>query len=194
MIATGVHPTLGAFFCFVFAVVFLGFSLGLYIWLTRSEFFQHYNGETPREAIEAKEMEKGNQYVTMQSLRREKWTYTTVDSGAPPNQYLWHLLTFKAKNWCVAPCVQTLPISNRQIGTIVPKMWQNLCWKTGKSHFFSLSPQIQKLHIISRKISHNSIIPGPNELNIDLGLDFGNTILIAYAKSTSTVLYRGGLS
>jgi len=59
MIATGVHPTLGAFFCFVFAVVFLGFSLGLYIWLTRSEFFQHYNGETPREAIEAKEMEKG---------------------------------------------------------------------------------------------------------------------------------------
>ena len=97
MIATGVHPTLGAFFCFVFAVVFLGFSLGLYIWLTRSEFFQHYNGETPREAIEAKEMEKGNQYVTMQSLRREKWTYTTVDSGAPPNQYLWHLLTLKAK-------------------------------------------------------------------------------------------------
>ena len=36
LLATGVHPTLGAFFCFAFAVVFLAFSLGLYIWLTRS--------------------------------------------------------------------------------------------------------------------------------------------------------------
>jgi len=57
LLATGVHPTLGAFFCFAFAVVFLAFSLGLYIWLTRSEFFQHYLGEKV-ESIGAKELEK----------------------------------------------------------------------------------------------------------------------------------------
>lgn len=57
LLATGVHPTLGAFFCFAFAVVFLAFSLGLYIWLTRSEFFQHYLGEKV-ESLEAKELEK----------------------------------------------------------------------------------------------------------------------------------------
>jgi len=63
MTATGVHPTTGAFFCFAFAVVFLGVSLGLYIWLTKSQFFQHYNGEQapPSEAIGAKEMEKGTE-------------------------------------------------------------------------------------------------------------------------------------
>jgi len=62
MLATGAHPATGAFFCFAFAVVFLGFSLGLYLWLTKSEFFQHHNGEAPSgkpEAIEAKEFEKG---------------------------------------------------------------------------------------------------------------------------------------
>jgi len=60
MTATGVHPTIGAFFCFAFAVLFLAFSLGLYIWLTRSEFFQHHLGESAPETIGAKEMEKDN--------------------------------------------------------------------------------------------------------------------------------------
>lgn len=71
MTATGVHPTWGAFFCFAFAVVFLGFSLGLYIWLTRSQFFQHYNGEQAppkEEAIGAKEMEKGTDKEEQEKL------------------------------------------------------------------------------------------------------------------------------
>ena len=59
MLLLGADPQYAAFFCFLFAVTFLAFGLVLYIWLTRSEFFQHYLGENKPEMIEAKEIEKG---------------------------------------------------------------------------------------------------------------------------------------
>lgn len=59
MIMLGADPQYNAFFCFLFAVAFLTFSLVLYVWLTKSEFFQHYLGETSKvECIGAKEVEK----------------------------------------------------------------------------------------------------------------------------------------
>jgi len=58
MTLLGADPQYNAFFCFLFAVAFLTFSLVLYIWLTRSDFFQHYLGENKGEHIEAKEIEK----------------------------------------------------------------------------------------------------------------------------------------
>jgi len=60
MTLMGADPIYNGFFCFLFAVAFLTFSLVLYLWLTKSEFFQFYLGENNGgEAIEAKEMEKG---------------------------------------------------------------------------------------------------------------------------------------
>jgi len=62
MIMLGAPDQYNAFFCFLFAVAFLTFSLVLYVWLTKSEFFQHYLGERSKvESIGAKEMEKATE-------------------------------------------------------------------------------------------------------------------------------------